>query len=349
MTASHSYRFAFVAAALALPACSGAGGSAATVTPAGTSVAPLSYVSSNEHRLPGTRTVAATAHVRGWLSPQAKSGKNLIYVTSNDGSITSGVYIYPLKGQDQAPSGLITAGTSAPQGLSIDAQGDLFVANSGNNTVTEYAPGTMSPSTTYANGVSAPFDVKVGSDGTVYVANTAGGPSGAGTVTEYAAESTSPERTLTLSGYVATSLALDSSGNLYVGWFGFSAFNVIVEEYAPGATTGTNLNLDLPSNSFPAYGLVVDPKGDLDVWYESLDHTVKYLAAFPPGATEPAFTIQGGSFLTNVFGMTFSRKGQAYFATPNDNAVVDLKYPKGIPLDYIAVDAAEGIALSPGS
>ena len=144
-------------------------------------------------------------------------------------------------------------------------------------------------------------------------------------------------------------LSFDSSGNLYVGWFGFSAFNVIIEEYAPGATTGTNLNLDLPSNSFPAYGLVVDPKGNLDVWYESLDHTVKYLAAFPPGTTEPGFTIQGGSFLTNVFGMTFSRKGNAYFATPNDNAVVDLRYPKGVPLDYIAVDAASGIALSPGS
>jgi hypothetical protein len=349
MTTSQSYRFASLAAALALSACSGAGGSAGTVTPAGSGIAPLSSVPGSAQHLPGARTAVAPSHARGWLSPQAKGGKNLIYVTSEDGSITSGVYLYPLKGQDQAPIGLITAGTSAPQGLGIDAKGDLYVANSGNDTVTAYAPGSTSPSTTYSSGVGAPFDVKAGSDGTVYVANTSGGPSGAGSVTEYAAGSTSPERTLTLSGYVATSLALDASGNLYVGWFGFSAFNVIVEEYAPGATTGTNLNLDLPSNSFPAYGLVVDPKGNLDVWYESLDHTVKYLAAFPPGATEPAFTIQGGSFLTNVFGMTFSRKGNAYFATPNDNAVVDLRYPKGIPLDYIAVDAASGIALSPGS
>jgi DNA-binding beta-propeller fold protein YncE len=46
----------------------------------------------------------------------------------------------------------ITSGVKYPVGLAFDASGNLYVANAprrGKNTVTEYAPGTSTPSNTY--------------------------------------------------------------------------------------------------------------------------------------------------------------------------------------------------------
>jgi hypothetical protein len=45
---------------------------------------------------------------------------------------------------------------SSPYALTLDAAGDLFVANDGNNTVTEYAPPYTGAPTTISTGVDAP-------------------------------------------------------------------------------------------------------------------------------------------------------------------------------------------------
>jgi len=338
-----------VLVALASPSCvpPDAGGSLTAAMPFG----PMpGRVTAREPALRLTRSVARRSG--GWLSAQAASGKHLLYISSNGngGSVPGAIEIYPEKGQTQAPIGSITNGTAAPEGIATDAKGNLFVANSGNNTVTVYPPGQTSPSVTYSNGIGTPYHVALGSDGTLYVANVSSTPSGAGSVTEYAPGSTNPKSTITNPSMSAVAVALDASNNLYVAWYGLSSGAVAIYKYPPGSTSGTNIGLDLPVPSFPVYALAFDHAGNLLLWYETLDHATKYLATFAPGATEPSRTVAGGSLLDIVSGIAVPKStGTLYLAALNVNEGSQLSYPKGLPLDVIGLNLAAGIALSPGT
>jgi hypothetical protein len=291
----------------------------------------------------------ATGHGGGWLSPAAKRGSHIMYVASAPAS-SGFVNLYSTQGQTQAPIGMIADGISQPWGIDTDAHGNLYVANNGNNTVTKYAPGSTSPSATYTQGIGTPYDVKTGRDGTLYVANATGAPSGAGSVTEYAPGSTTPKLTITNPGLYAFAVGIDKKNNLYVCWYDLSATAEYIYEYAPGSSSGTPLNLDLPAPSFPAFSIAFDHAGNLVTWYESYDHSVKYLATFPPGATEPSRKEQGGSLLTIVSGITFPRMGGGvYLSSSNTNEADKLMYGRLVPLDMIQLDDATGNALSPGS
>jgi NHL repeat len=273
----------------------------------------------------------------------------LVYVSS-DQSSNGAIYVYSAKGQAQQPIATITDGIATPAGLAVDASGSLYVANTGNNTVTVYPPGQTTPATTYSQGVSTPFDVAVGKDGTVYVANETGGASYTGSVTEYPAGSTTPTATLQVANEYAFAVALDSSNALYVSWFSLSSFGVEIYKYpAEGSTGGTNLNLDLPTYAFPAYCLAFDRSGNLVVPYERLDHNPpKYLAVFAPGATEPKKKINMGGLMDVVAGLAFPSSGKLFYvATENDHEWLKLTYPKAIPRDVVNVGSPAGLALSP--
>ncbi len=166
----------------------------------------------------GLNPLPMTAHHRVFAH-----AKQLVYVSS-DASSSGAVYVYSAKGQAQKPIATITDGIATPAGLAVDSSGNLYVANTGNNTVTVYAPGQTTPSATYSQGISTPFDVAVGSDGTVYVANETGGASYEGSVTEYPSGSMTPSATIQLANEYAFAVALDSSNALYVSWFSLSSF-----------------------------------------------------------------------------------------------------------------------------
>ncbi len=59
----------------------------------------------------------------------------LLYVTDYTGSI---VLIYKQGATGAGPIGEIVTGIDQPQGDAVDKSGTLYVANEGNNTVTEY-------------------------------------------------------------------------------------------------------------------------------------------------------------------------------------------------------------------
>ena len=276
--------------------------------------------------------------------------KQLVYVAS-DYSSTGAVYVYSAKGQAQKPIATITNGIATPGGLAVDASGNLYVANASNNTVTVYAPGQTTPSATYSQGISTPMDVAVGNDGTVYVANETGGGSYSGSISEYPSGSMTPNATILLANEYAFAVALDSSNALYVSWFSLSSFGVEIYKYpTEGSTNGANLNLDLPTYAFPAYALAFDHSGNLVVPYERLDHKPpKYLAIFPPGATEPKKKINMGGLMDVVMGLAFPTSGSKlfYVSTSNDHEWVQLTYPKAIPRDVVNVGSPAGLALSP--
>lgn len=300
----------------------------------------------NAHATSGSSQYRAGS---GWLSPQAAAGKNLLYVADiGDSNIQSGVYIYNIHGQMQQPIGVITSGISGAEGIAIDAKSDLYVANHYNNTVTFYPLGHTTPTVTYSQGIVQPYSDAVGTDGTLYVANFGVNPqNGDGTVTEYPAGTTSPSVTLARPGYDPTGVVLDASNNLYVGWFSVTTFSNQVFKYAPGATHGTNLGLQLPQQTFPLYALAFDQNGNLVLWSESLDHSKKFLGSYAPGKTMPNNQIFGGSLASTVFGIAFPRHSSGVYIMAWGEEVTHLAYPGDIPLDMINLESADYVALSP--
>jgi hypothetical protein len=213
----------------------------------------------NGHGVVARRPEAKTG---GWLSPDAKKGKNLIYWGDYDnGTIT----IYSSKGVNGKEKGQITTGLSEPERLFVDKKGNVYATNIGNDTITAYKPGATSPFLTISSGVVSPTGLTVDAAGTVYCANV-----GNDTITVYPKGKTSPSLTIPTSGS-AESLATDAKDNLY------ASIGTEVEEFAPGSTTGVNLGLP----SYPG-ALEVDHSGNLIVNYGS---AIDY---FPAGQTEPS-------------------------------------------------------------
>jgi len=263
---------------------------------------------------------------RAWLSPEAKTGKGLLYVSSYNSNFVS---IYKQKGTNQSPIGTITAGLSGPEGMAVDRKLNLYVANTSNNTVTVYPPGQTSPSTTYSQSLSEPAGVAVGTDGTVYVENLGN------SIVEYPAGSTSPSHVI--SATFPIDAALDSSNNLYVT-YDFCC----VEKFAPGSTTGTDLGIVLSANG----GIQIDGSNNVVVANQV---NTPMIEVFPPGQTSPS----------QVFGqegdpnpIRFDHKAKhLYVGEPTSSTVNVYAYPSGTKVNTITsgVDFPAGVALSPES
>ncbi|HEY6327645.1 MAG TPA: NHL repeat-containing protein [Candidatus Cybelea sp.] len=237
--ASHRPLFAgsVLLALLAAAGCSAAGTSA--VTPA----APQAF---------------ARSHGR----PIAALGKNYVYVAD---TYANTVYVFPARPAGANPVGSITSGLSAPQGLAIDAAGNLYVGNPGSATVTIYPPGGTSPSLTLKQDLTVPAAVAVDANGNVWVSNEEG--SNLGSLVEFPKGSTTPSTVI--NGLNPLGVAVDSKGNLYVENENASASFVSV--YPPGATKPSKKfgqgNLISPE------GITIGPTGDVyvcDFYYAEL-------------------------------------------------------------------------------
>ncbi len=162
---------------------------------------------------------------------------------------------------------------NAPVGLAFDASGNLWVTNSGANTVVEFAPsqlgtsGSPTPAVTLSSTVgslSSPLGLAFDASGNLWVVN------GGNTVLQFAASqltaSGSPTPAVTLSAAAGSldsprSLAFDASGNLWVT-NGASMANTVVE-FAAGqlAVSGAPTPTTTVSGSSLGgpYGLAFDP------------------------------------------------------------------------------------------
>jgi hypothetical protein len=267
---------------------------------------------------------------RGWISPDAVRHRH-VYIADENGQA---VYIFPQKGNNQAPIGMITAGVLAPNGLFVDKSDKLYVCNFGGGTVTVYNHGSITPSLTLTGAGSA-IDVVVGRDGTVYVSNWDSG--NAGTLLEYPKGQSSPSVTIDING-APEGLALDSTNNLYVAYNDNSSFDGEVLKFAPGATVGTNLGIHVGYVG----GATMDSQGDLLL----VDQNIPGVEVFPPGATQPSKQYKGFSLAFDV-ALT---KGDTKLWVTDPNAIVDeLTYPGGTITNTISntIKSSFGVATSP--
>jgi sugar lactone lactonase YvrE len=150
-------------------------------------------------------------------------------------------------------SGVAGSGVSQlndPYGVAVDSLGDVFVLDTNNNRVQEWTPGATSGMTVAgghgagpaANQLNFPEGIAVDSSGDVYVADTfnnrvqewtPGASSGVTVAGSNSGADGSGANQLTN----PTGVAVDSSGNVYVA----DTFNNRVQEWAPGATSGTTV------------------------------------------------------------------------------------------------------------
>ena len=129
-------------------------------------------------------------------------------------------------------TGLSLSGLITPLAMACDGGGNLFVPNPGNSTVSEFAPGGTTPSTTLSTGLNKPTAVAFSPSGNLYVAN-----AGGSTVSEFAPATTTPLATLT--GVSAPdALAFDSSGNLYAATWSASVSMFTPTKTTPSVTEG---------------------------------------------------------------------------------------------------------------
>jgi hypothetical protein len=145
---------------------------------------------------------------------------------------SGGVRIYaPTKKPDRMKFvRTIYDGVDVPVALAIGPSEELFVANSGNSSISVFASGGTKPIRRITKGIDSPNALAVDSKERLYVANDPYGLTG--WVSVYAPGDTRPIRTLTYRNGAPSALAIDPSEKLYVA--GYLAGHDAVEVYTPG-------------------------------------------------------------------------------------------------------------------
>jgi hypothetical protein len=212
------------------------------------------------------------------------------------------------------------SGLSGPAGEAFDASGNLYIANSINNTVSKVTPaGVVS---TFASGFNNPNGLVFDSSGNLYVSNALGNTvsmvTPGGVVSTFASGFSSP--------YL---MAFDASGNLYVANKGNGTISEVtsggsVSTFASGFTNPTGLAFDAAGN------LYVSNYGGTTVSKVTPGGVV---STFASGFTVPdglAFDSAGNLYVANAGGTTVS------VVTPGgvvSTFASGFNYPAGLAID----------------
>lgn len=236
--------------------------------------------------------------------PVPTATKNYIYVGD---AYAQAVWIFPAGPSNPNPVGSITTGVSGPQGVAVDASGNLYVANPSRNDVTVYPPGSSSPSLTLSQNLTSPTAVAVDAKGNVWVSNQLG--SNQGSVVEFPPGKSSPSTVI--SGLNPLGVAVDGARNLYVA--NYNASKAFVSVYPPGATK--------PSKSFGAsdllepLGVIVGPSGDVYVADFYYNKVFIY--------TAKSYKLKQSTFyeIGGMQSLTISKNGRLYIGEGNNNVI----------------------------
>jgi sugar lactone lactonase YvrE len=247
---------------------------------------------------------------------------------------TDAIRLFPANKKNPKQNGSITTGINLPVNVAVDLHGMLYVANNGNSTVTEYPFGTTSPSVTLSGGqLVNPNGIAVDNKGTVYV--TSGATAGSCYVLVYPKGASTPSKQI--NGFdLPVGLAIDKSGNLYVG----DALQNAVWKVPKGSTTPSKLSL---SGLDDPVGLAIDPNNNLWV-ANNLNSTV---LGFHLGDTSSFVTITSG--LSGPYSIAFQKRGTLFVGSslhyPGD--VAGYKSGATTPFESISVGNPAGLAVFP--
>jgi sugar lactone lactonase YvrE len=267
-----------------------------------------------------------------------------VFVSSYTGSSNGVILIYKAGVQHPSPVAKFTVGVTSPTRLWVDKNGTLYVPNYYQNNVQEYAGSSKTPTFTLTTNVDGPGAVAVDNNLTVYVANTAGAY-----ISEYPAGSGTPNLFIINSIGILNALAIDHAGNLYVcQGINQSPWQFEVREFAPGATTGTQIIL----GSNACGGLAFDSTGNLYVseFTPSGRGPGNEIAVFAPGQGTPFRTITN-SIAYSPGQIVMSPRGYLNVLVGGHTNAVEIYAPGGnTSINYILTKPApNGIALKPAA
>ncbi|HTT63609.1 MAG TPA: BACON domain-containing carbohydrate-binding protein [Bryobacteraceae bacterium] len=280
-----------------------------------------------------------------WLQPAANSaggtGNALIqftYSTNSDAAartatltVSGLTFTVTQAGTAYAPASavqtLVSSGLKGPQAVAVDAQGNVYIADSGNNAIREWNGGHLSP---LVSGLSSPGGVAVDGAGNVYFTDT-----GHNAVKKWSVANQLVTQLVSTGLSSPFGVAVDSQGNVY---FSDAGHNSIKEWAASGQVTTV-----VPSSAglYIPRGVAVDPLGNIYV-ADSKNNAIKEwiaasrtIAQLVPGLSGPC-------------GVALDAQNNVYIADTGNNAVKEwnpltqslatlvgtgLKTPGGVAVD----------------
>jgi len=199
---------------------------------------------------------------------------------------------------------LVNSGLNRPQGTAVDSQGDVYIADTGNNAIKEWIATSQAVTTLVPAGLNAPTGVAVDTHGNVYIADTKNNA-----IKEYIV-ATQQVTTLVSTGISGpNAVAVDTQGNVY---FTDSGHNAIKEYVVATQAVITLVSKAVVSGS---RGIAVDSLDN--VYYSDFKgNSVKEWNA----ATKLVSTLIS-SGLNAPSGVAVDGDGNVYVADTNNNAV----------------------------
>jgi sugar lactone lactonase YvrE len=226
-----------------------------------------------------------------------------------------------------------SAGVSATATVTVtgvEAGKPLYVVNSGNNSVTVYAPGASgnaTPTATIAGdntGLLFPYAIALDGAGNIYVTNIDGAaPDGTTGIRVYAAGASGNATPIaTIPDFAGpVGIALDGAGNIYVADQGDQTIRVYeagAGNPTPTATiAGGNTGLSSP------WGIALDGAGNIYVTNPNPSvNSITVYAAGASGDATPTATIAGGNTgLNSPQGIALDGAGNIYVANTESNSI----------------------------
>jgi sugar lactone lactonase YvrE len=217
-----------------------------------------------------------------------------------------------------AQSIVAATGLSNPQGIALDASGNVYIADPGNNRVLKetLSSGSYVESTVASSGLNLPTGVAVDTSGNVFIADTANNrilketPSGAG-YTESVVQTTGLNYPLGLAVDPGDNLVITDSGNA----------RVVKETYSAGSYTQSVV---LSGPSWPD-GVAIDASGDL---YICAPYDARVIKLTPDGN---AYTVTTNIDIGTIQpeGVAVDAAGNVYIADGNSNRVLKEAFTGG--------------------
>jgi hypothetical protein len=285
-----------------------------------------------EYGGPFTNQPSAGTHTR--LEATGKARQRYLYVTGGDpGEVTI------LSEKRHRKIGVITDDIVYPIGDTLDSEGNLYVANAEASDVTEYAPGTSSPSFTYNAGMRDPADVTVDRAGNVYESDSYAWGSA---INEYVQRSNVALNSCTISGYVQ-GVAVDKKGDVFTDYrLEYYPYDTRLLEYK-GGLSGCSGTLLQPTLKWPG-GMTLDRHDNLLVC-DSIAGTVDVIE--PPYSKINATLMSG---LRDVTSVRLNRSNtRAYVTQSTESLVYIVAYPSGKVIATIRVTGAQSAVAAPNA
>jgi hypothetical protein len=210
----------------------------------------------------GTELVAPGATHRSWISPAAKSAKQLLYVGDPNAGFIDIFSLHHLKYTLIGQIGDL----NSPQGMTTDAAGNLYVADIGVATegpvpgdIAVYHQGGVLPFRFIVPASWTPFDLAVGRNGTIYSANIAPIASFTpGSVSVFKTNSDQPVRVLHLKNFQVDGIALHARSNtIYITYDTGQTGRIASFTHARGKAKDLGVSFASP------WGLMEDGTGNL--------------------------------------------------------------------------------------